>query len=108
MNGPTALAQEPRLRSAVISVGPLPELGSTPEIDPVNALPRVDVPLLLLSGEFDGLATMEQSRRYFELVGTPEEHKKWVATLGGHFVPRDVLIRETLGWLDRYQGRPGG
>ncbi len=108
VNGPTALAQEPRLRSAVISVGPLPELGATPEIDPINALPRVEVPLLLLSGEFDAIAPMEQSRRYFELVGTREQQKKWVVTHGGHFVPRDVLIRETLGWLDRYQGRPGG
>ncbi len=106
LNGPTALAQEPRLRSAIISVGPLIDLGTTPEIDPINALPRVEVPLLLLTGEFDALS--KRSRRYFELVGTPEQDKNWVVTLGSHFVPRDVLIRETLGWLDRYQGRPGG
>jgi hypothetical protein len=56
----------------------------------------------------NGLAPPELSRRYFEVVGTPEQDKNWVVTLGSHFVPRDVLIRETLGWLDRYQGRPGG
>jgi dienelactone hydrolase len=108
VNGPTALAREPRLRSAVIYVGMLPDLDETPEVDPVNSLPRVEVPLLLLSGEFDALVPVENARRYFELLGTPEDRKRHVITPAGHFVPRDVLIRETLGWLDTYQGRPGG
>ena len=108
VNGPTALAQEPRLRTAVIYVGLLPELSETPEVDPVNALPRVDVPLLMLSGEFDVMVPVETARRYFELVGTADVRKKHVITPAGHFVPRDLLIRETLDWLDQYQGRPGG
>lgn len=108
VNGPTALAQEPRLRSAVIYVGLLPELSETPEIDPVNALPRVDVPLLMLSGEFDVMVPVENARRYFELVGTADARKKHVITPAGHFVPRNLLIRETLDWLDQHQGRPGG
>ncbi|NNF14280.1 MAG: SUMF1/EgtB/PvdO family nonheme iron enzyme [Gemmatimonadetes bacterium] len=106
LKGPTALVQEPRLKSAVIYVGALRELDQTPEIDPINALPRVQVPLLLLSGEFDTVAPLEHARRYYELVGTPEPDKAWVIEPGWHFVPREVLIRETLAWLDRYQGAP--
>ena len=31
---------------------------------------------------------------------------KHVVTFGGHFVPRDILIRESQEWLDRYLGEP--
>ena len=40
----------------------------------------------------------------FELLGTPPEHKKRLVFPGGHFVPRNELIKESLLWLDRYLG----
>jgi dienelactone hydrolase len=104
LNGPSALAQEPRLRVGVIDIGLLPPMASTPEVDPVNALPRVRVPILMLSGEFDGMVPVGDARRYFELIGTPHEDKRHVIVVGGHFIPRDVVIRETLDWLDQYLG----
>jgi pimeloyl-ACP methyl ester carboxylesterase len=79
-------------------------MGSTPEVDPVNALPRVRVPILMLSGEFDGMVPVGDARRYFELIGAPPEDKRHVIVVGGHFIPRDVVIRETLDWLDKYLG----
>jgi hypothetical protein len=40
-----------------------------------------------------------------ELIATPEKHKRHVIFEAGHLpLPRAELIRETLGWLDRYQG----
>src|SRR5690606_15501027 len=54
VNGASVLAQEPRIDVGVIYVGFIPA-AMPPEVDPVNALPRVDVPVLLLSGEFDGV-----------------------------------------------------
>jgi hypothetical protein len=48
VNGPTALAQEPRLRLAVIDIE-VPPMAANPDVALVNALPRVRVPLLLLS-----------------------------------------------------------
>jgi class 3 adenylate cyclase/dienelactone hydrolase len=104
VNGPLALAQEPRLKVAVIDIGILPPMAKTPEVDPVNALPRVRVPVLMLSGEFDPLVPVETARRYFDLIGTSASDKRHVVVVGGHFVPRDLLIRETLDWLDKYQG----
>jgi predicted esterase len=110
VNAPIALAQEPRLRAGIAYVGfvPVPPPGITmePSANPLHALPRVDVPLLLLSGEFDSTASLENARRYYELIGTAEPNKRHVITPGGHFVPRDVLIRESLDWLDGYLGPP--
>ena len=104
VNGPVALAQEPRLRAAVIQIGLLPPMTATPEVDPVNALPRVRVPTLLFSGEFDAMVPMENSNRYFSLIGTSAAQKRRVIAIGGHFIPRALVIRESLDWLDKHLG----
>jgi dienelactone hydrolase len=106
VNGPIALAHEPRFVTGVIYIGLLPPMPSVPEVDPLNALPRVRVPVLMLSGEFDGMVPVANARRYFQLLGGPDGHKKHVVAPGGHFVPRHRLIRETLDWLDQRLGRP--
>lgn len=106
VNGPTAMAQEPRIKVGVIDIGFLPKMSSTPEVDPVNALPRVRQPTLLLSGEFDSMIPVENARRYFSLIGTPPADTRHAIAIGGHFIPREVLIRESLDWLDRYLGSP--
>ena len=38
----------------------------------------------------------------FELIGTAEEDKKHYVYPSGHYVPRDSLVKEHLGWLDKY------
>ena len=106
LNAPLALAQEPRLKVGVIDIGLLPKMPSTPEVDPVNALPRVHQPALLLSGEFDPLVPLDNAKRYFALLGTPAADKRHVIAIGGHFIPRELLIRETVEWLDHHLGRP--
>ena len=105
VNGPAAMAQEPRIRVAVINIGLLPPMAATPEVDPVNALPRVRVPTLMFSGEFDPMVPTRNSQRYFALLGTPADRKRHVVAIGGHFIPRHLLIGETLEWLDTHLGR---
>lgn len=105
VNGPTAMAQDRRIRVGVINIGLLPPMAATPEVDPVNALPRVRVPTLMFSGEFDPMIPRENWKRYFELIGVPPAQKKQVIAIGGHFIPRDLVIRETLDWLDAHLGR---
>jgi formylglycine-generating enzyme required for sulfatase activity/predicted esterase len=107
VNGPVALAQEGRLRTAVIDIGMLPPMSNTPEVDPVNALPRVRQPTLMISGEFDPMIPVANARRYFTLIGTPPANKRHVVVVGGHFVPRDLLIREVLDWLDKHASQAG-
>jgi pimeloyl-ACP methyl ester carboxylesterase len=102
VNGPLALANEPRLRSAIIDIGMLPEMRGVPEVDPFNALPRVRQPTLMLSGEFDPMIPVANAERYFALLGAAQKEKRHRIVVGGHFIPRQVLIRETLDWLDKY------
>jgi predicted esterase len=107
VNGPMALAHETRLRTAVIDIGLLPPMFNTPEVDPVNALPRVQQPTLMFSGEFDPMVPVANARRYFALIGAPPADKRHVIVVGGHFIPRELLIREVLDWLDKH-GRQTG
>jgi eukaryotic-like serine/threonine-protein kinase len=108
INGPIALAHEPRLRVSVIKIGMLPPIAATPEVDPVHALPRVTVPTLMFSGEFDPMVPSDNSNRYFALIGAADARKRHVKAIGGHFIPRPLVIRETLDWLDRHLGPVDG
>ncbi len=100
------LAVEPRISAAVLYVvGMSSERHMFEEVEPMNFLPRVDMPVLMLNGEYDNIP-LTHANAYFKLLGTPAENRKHVVERGGHFVPRDLLIRETLSWLDRYLGYP--
>jgi eukaryotic-like serine/threonine-protein kinase len=67
----------------------------------------VRVPVLLLNGRFDFFYPIDTSQLpMFELFGTPQGHKRRVAYETGHNIPRPELIRESLGWLDKYLGKP--
>ena len=106
LNGAAVLAQEPRFRTGIIYVGFLRNLAG-PEVDPAIALPRVRLPVLMLSSEYDAAVPLENARRYFDLIGTREPDKKHVIEQGGHFVPRERLIGETLEWLAARLGSTG-
>lgn len=102
VNGPLALAHEPRLRTAIIDIGLLPQMPDVPEVDPVNALPRVRQPTLMFSGEFDPMVPVDNARKYFALLGTAPAEKRHTVVVGGHFIPRELLIRGALDWLDTH------
>jgi hypothetical protein len=58
----------------------------------------------MLSGRYDFFFPLETAQLpMFEALGTPAADKRHVIQEGGHDVPRPVLIRETLDWLDKYQ-----
>jgi dienelactone hydrolase len=102
---PISLAVEPRFRTAVLYVAGLPMQRSRPEVDPLNFLPRVTLPVLMLNGKYDFLFPLELSQRpFFQTLGTPADKKKYIAYEGGHDVPRTELITQTLAWLDTYLG----
>ncbi|MEO7520674.1 MAG: SUMF1/EgtB/PvdO family nonheme iron enzyme, partial [Gemmatimonas sp.] len=104
--GGTAIAVEPRFRVAVLYVAGLGMENYRPEVDPVNFLPRIRVPVLMLSGKYDSVFPYELSQKpFFRLLGTPATDKKQIVYEGGHFLPRPDMVSETLSWLDRYLGR---
>jgi eukaryotic-like serine/threonine-protein kinase len=103
--GGVLLAVEPRFRAAVLVVAGLSSLQIRPEADPVNFLPRVRTPTLMLNGRYDDVFRLEESQRpFFRLLGTPAEHKRHMLYDDGHWIPREPFLRETLAWLDQYLG----
>ena len=106
LEAPIVLTVEPRIKLAVLNVGGLwPRYRFLPEIDPINFVTRVRKPVLMINGEYDIVFPLETAQKpMFELLGTDPAHKKHYITKGGHVVPLDELIRETLDWLDRYLG----
>jgi dienelactone hydrolase len=102
---PISLVAEPRFKAAVLNVAGLTMERSRPEVDPLNYLPRVTQPVLMLNGRYDFFFPVETAQRpFFARLGTPADRKKWTVYEGGHDVPRTELIKETLGWLDTYLG----
>jgi formylglycine-generating enzyme required for sulfatase activity/dienelactone hydrolase len=98
-------AVEPRFDAAVFYVAGLKFQRALPEADPFNYVTRLTIPVLMLNGRYDMFFPLETSQKpLYQLLGTPEEHKRHVVADGGHDVPRTLLIRETLDWLDTYLG----
>jgi len=98
-------AVEPRFKAVVLVVAGLEQQRGRPEVEPINFLPRITVPVLMLNGQYDHYFPVETAQRpMFRLLGTPPDRKRQVISEGGHFVPRAELVREILGWLDRYLG----
>ena len=77
-----------------------------PEVDPVNFLPRITVPVLLMAGRYDSCNPVETSQKaYFALLGPGRENQKYVLfENAGHVPPPLEVIRESLSWLERYSG----
>jgi dienelactone hydrolase len=98
-------AVEPRFKAVVLLVAGLEFQRGLPEVEPINFLSRIKMPVLMLNGQYDHYFPVETSQRpMFRLLGTPAEKKRQVISEGGHFVPRTQLVKETLDWLDRYLG----
>jgi dienelactone hydrolase len=103
--GPIPLAVEPRMRVAVLYGASLFPPQRMPAAEPATFLPRVRVPVLMLNGELDNFSPREGVAPFLKLLGTADVDKKSRIAPGGHFVPRPVLIQETLDWLDKYLGK---
>lgn len=98
-------AMEYRLKASVLHVAGFCFQKAFPEVDQINFVSRVKIPTLMLNGLYDHYFPMESSQKpFFELLGTPDEHKRQFIYDAGHFVPREQHIKETLDWLDRYLG----
>jgi dienelactone hydrolase len=98
-------AIEPRIKASMLYVAGLTMERGRPEVEPINFLPRITSPVLMLNGKYDFFFPSETSQRpFFENLGTRAADKRWSLYEGGHDVPRTVLIRESLAWLDKYLG----
>ena len=103
--GGIVLAVENRIKTGVLDRAGLQHLWH-PETSVVNHLPRVKTPVLLFNGVYDTDFRFETSAvPFFELLGTSPEDKKHVSGPTSHFVPRPVVVGESLDWFDKYLGQ---
>ena len=102
MYGPIFAAVEDRIKTNVYVSGGLgPNV--RPEAHPVNFLSRVTQPTLMINGRYDSIFAFEtRIKTMFDLLGTPDEHKKLVVFDTDHIPPRNEMIKEILLWLDKY------
>ena len=106
-SAPIFLAVEPRFKVAVLQDGGFYVTPALPEMDGVNYAPRVRIPVLMINGLYDYFFPVEASQKpMFNLLGTPAADKRHTLLEASHDVSplRQVLMRETLDWLDKYLG----
>ena len=102
---PVFIAVEPRFSLALLNVGGFYQQAALPEADPPNFAPRVKVPVLMLNGRFDFFYPTETSQEpMFRLLGTAAEHKRWLLYDVSHVIPRNEMIKEFVGWMEKYWG----
>jgi len=104
---PFVLAVEPRFRAAMlVSVGLSPSERLPPEIKQVDYLPRVSLPVLMVTGKNDFTFPYATAQRpFFELLGTPDALKHHLAFDWGHLPPGYAeLTRALIDWSDRWLG----
>ena len=100
------LAMEPRFKAAVLILAGLSYRDMLPEVDAVNFVPRITIPVLMLEARYDHLFPVETSQEpLLALLGSPADQKRQVLFDAGHGpLPRGQVIHESLAWLDRFLG----
>jgi len=102
---PVLLANEPRIKTAVLWIPGLYSEPMLPEVDPVNFLSRMTIPTLQLSGKYDyNFPDESSSRPFFARLAAPPDRKRRVVYDTGHNLPQNEAMKETLDWLDRELG----
>ena len=105
------LAVESRFKAAVLVSGGIPPpkgsyTSRIPLMDVPSHASRIRVPVLMLNGRYDNTFPLKTAAEpLFELLGTPAADKRLVVLEYGHgSPPRAELLRETVGWFDKYLG----
>lgn len=97
-----------RVKTAIFLDGGFFIFPPAPGWDQVDFAPRIKVPVLMVNGKYDFSFSPERAQEpLFRMLGTPEAEKKWVLMDTPHDVTADrpLLVKEVLGWLDKYLGR---
>ncbi|OGD18191.1 MAG: hypothetical protein A2W03_00470 [Candidatus Aminicenantes bacterium RBG_16_63_16] len=104
--GRLILAVEDRFKAGVLLAGGLEKFGeSRPEVDALNFVPRIKVPVLMLSGKYDMIFPYEVSvKPMFDLLGTPQKDKLLKLYDTDHGIPTAEVIKETQVFLNNYLG----
>jgi dienelactone hydrolase len=99
-------AIEDRLKISILIVGGLETSKRIPEADELNYLPHIKIPVLMLNGKYDLAYPYETTvKPFYDLLGTRPEDKILRIYDTDHYIRKDDMIKDVLGFLDRYLGR---
>ncbi len=104
---PIFIGLDDRYRVTVLRLCGLPTFELNPPVDPINYVPRITMPVLMVNGKYDYIFPHETSQvPMFEMLGTSPENKRHVIVEAAHstFGSRNRMIREVLDFLDRHMG----
>lgn len=76
--------------------------------DQVDFAPHLKRPVLMVNGRYDFSFSLDKAQDpLFRMLGTPEADKRHAVLESPHDVTarRPELVKEVLGWLDKYLGR---
>jgi serine/threonine protein kinase/cephalosporin-C deacetylase-like acetyl esterase len=102
--GPRLMALEPRLKLGLLIWGGF-VYWAQDEVLPLHFASRSKAPTLMVNGRFDPIFPFETSQiPMFRLLGAADRDKRHFVVDGGHPAFNQEVVREVLGWLDRYLG----
>jgi serine/threonine protein kinase/formylglycine-generating enzyme required for sulfatase activity/dienelactone hydrolase len=103
---PIMISLEPRFKAGILLDGGLGFHAELPEADPINFVPNVKIPVLMVNGDSDYTLPTETSQApLFRMLGTQAKDKRYVVFGGAHGIVgyrRNEVVREVLAWLDKY------
>ena len=96
---------ENRLKAAIFAAGGCERERVLPEIDPMNFVSRVKIPVLMINGRYDFEVPLETCQEpFFKQLGSAPGDKKHILFDTGHTPPLLPVMKESLNWLDHYLG----
>ena len=102
-------ALEERLKAVVLlDGGYFQQENPIAGLDQADFAPRLTRPVLMVNGRYDATFPFESAQLpLFRMLGTPAADKRHVVFETPHDVrlQRDDLVKEVLGWYDKYLGR---
>lgn len=103
--GVNFVAIDDRLKAALFLDGGFFGEKPLPGTDQADFAPRIKAPTLMISGKFDWIFLSKDA--LLRMLGTPAADKKAVMFDTAHDVSeqRADLVREVVGWLDKYFGK---
>jgi dienelactone hydrolase len=104
----TYLAVEKRFKTGILRLGGLPTWEWPAEMDAINFVPHIEIPILMLNGKYDYMFPYATSQKpLLRLLGTPEQDKRLEVFPTDHSLSgyTKETARLVLDWLDHYLGK---
>jgi hypothetical protein len=101
---PLVPAVEPRIKVNVLALGGVDFDRSLPEVDQLPSAREATRPWCWTGTTISPSPVESTQEPFYHLLGSKKDQKQHLLYEGGHSVPRNELIRETLNWLDQYLG----